>query len=106
VNGRLSITLTPDIEVDAPALMDQPTVVLLLPYLALSGGGGGGGGNYQHTQAGAATTWVVNHNLGFRPNVQVLTAGGAEMLAEVLHTSVNQVQVFFDDPRAGLAVCS
>lgn len=41
MSGRLSITLTPDIEIDAPELMDQPTVVLMLPYLAEPGAPGG-----------------------------------------------------------------
>jgi hypothetical protein len=65
-----------------------------------------GGGDYSHTQATAAATWTVNHNLGRRPAVTVMTAGGLEVLAEVLHTSVNQVLVTFDQPTAGLAVCS
>lgn len=62
--------------------------------------------SYQHTQSVAATTWTINHNLGFRPAVTILSVGGKEMIAELLHTSVNQVQVFFDTAVAGIAVCS
>jgi hypothetical protein len=68
--------------------------------------GGGGGGQYTHTQASAATEWVINHNLGVRPNVTVMTAGGAEMWAEVLHTSTNQARAYFDTATSGIAVCS
>lgn len=59
---------------------------------------------YEHTQAAPATPWVINHNLGRRPAVAVMTLGGQEMLADVLHMSANQVQVFFDGPTAGLAI--
>lgn len=51
-------------------------------------------------------TWVINHNLGRRPLVGVFTVGGVEMMAEIIHVSLNQVQVFFDNPTAGYAVCS
>lgn len=71
-----------------------------------SGPAGVGGEKLQHTQSTASDTWVVNHNFGWKPNVQVLSTGGREMLAEILHTSDNQVQIFFDEPRAGLAICS
>lgn len=67
---------------------------------------GPSGGGYEHTQAMAAAVWAVNHNLGRRPNVAVLSLGGAEMLAEVLHPSTNQARVYFDAPAAGFASCS
>lgn len=70
------------------------------------GGGGGGGSAYQHTQNSASSAWTVNHNLGYRPNVALTTLGGAEMWAEVLHVSANQVLVTFDNPTTGLALCS
>lgn len=50
--------------------------------------------------------WVINHNLGRRPLVGVFSVGGIEMMAEVIHTSTNQIQVIFDNPTAGYAVCS
>ena len=67
----------------------------------------GAGGDYlQHDQSVAASTWTINHNFGVRPNVSVYTAGGLEMLAEVLHVSVNQTQILFDSPTAGFAILS
>lgn len=65
-----------------------------------------GSGNYEHVQNSAATPWIVNHNLGYRPNVEITTLGGLRVEAEVLHTSVNQAQIFFDLPATGLALCS
>lgn len=62
--------------------------------------------SYTHTQSPAATEWIVNHNFGYRPSVRALTVGGAEMLAEVLHSSANQARLYFDSPVAGQAICS
>ena len=61
---------------------------------------------YEHSQPIAATPWIVNHNLGYRPQVQAVTVGGVALLAEVLHNSANQAFVYFDLPTAGLAICS
>jgi hypothetical protein len=67
------------------------------------GVGGVSGSTFEHIQSVASSTWTINHNLGFRPNVSVTTMGGAEVLAEVLHISVNQTQITFDSPLAGIA---
>lgn len=67
---------------------------------------GQAGSTHEHHQTVAAANWVVNHNLGFRPAVTILSVGGAQMLAEVIHASLNQVLVYFDEPMTGLAVCS
>lgn len=63
-------------------------------------------GQYQHTQSTPAATWTVNHDLGYRPNVQLTTLGGREILGEIQHISINQVIVYLDSPLAGLAICS
>lgn len=70
------------------------------------GVGVGGAYRYEHLQGTAATVWTVNHNLGSKPNTQVLSTGGLTLLAEVLHTSNNQVLVYFDQPTAGIVICS
>ena len=66
----------------------------------------GSNNRYEHSQPSAASAWTVNHNLGYRPQVQALSVGGMALLAEVLHTSGNQALVYFDVPTAGLALCS
>jgi hypothetical protein len=63
-----------------------------------------GGIRYVHTQSSAAATWIVNHGLGVRPAVQVLTTGGMAMLAEIVHVDNNQLQILFAQPMAGQAV--
>lgn len=55
-------------------------------------------------QLSPLATWVINHNLGYRPHVSVYSVGGVLMLVEVLHASDDQVQVLFDSPTAGYAI--
>lgn len=65
-----------------------------------------GGAGYTHAQAMAAATWTVNHNLGRRPSIVVLTTGGVEVDAAVTHTSAMQAVIAFNAPQAGSAVCT
>lgn len=67
------------------------------------GPAGPAGSSYEHTQAVAATVWTVPHNLGYRPGVTVLTTGGLEVLADVLHLSANTLTITFLAPLAGTA---
>lgn len=60
---------------------------------------------FTFVQSVANATWTVNHNLGYKPHVSVLSVGGLEMLAEVLHASDNQVLVLFDSPKLGSVLC-
>jgi hypothetical protein len=69
-------------------------------------GGGGSGSAFTFTQGSPAATWVVNHNLGYRPVTDVTSLGGAQVWAEVLHTSLNQLNVYFDSPTAGQVTCA
>lgn len=60
---------------------------------------------YLHTQADAALTWTVNHNLGYKPAVELYTVGGLEFEAEVVHTSNNQCVVSLVKEIAGFVRC-
>jgi len=66
---------------------------------------GPSGGGFNHTQSLAAAEWIINHNLGFRPAVEILGVGGNEVEAHVLHMSINQVRVYFTAAFAGSARC-
>lgn len=74
--------------------------------VGLQGPPGISSGVFQHTQSAPLSLWNVNHNLGYRPNVGLYSSGGLLMLAEVLHLSTNQTQIFFDQPTSGYAVFS
>ena len=97
------------------ALVAAETFVLVVepeqPVAALVAAGeqgpaGASSASYQHNQASAAETWIVNHNLGYRPAVSAYSVGSQLMLANIIHASLNQAQILFDGPVAGYATCS
>ena len=65
--------------------------------------GPAGGVSYIHQQATPSSSWVINHNLGYRPAVELLDAGSQEIDGEVAHPSVNQTVVTLNPATAGLA---
>lgn len=65
-----------------------------------------GNNQYQHYQELPATTWIINHNLGFKPNVIVTTLGGKQILVEILQVTNNQAIIYTDSALAGYAHCS
>jgi hypothetical protein len=64
-----------------------------------------GGMPFVFTQTSPADTWVINHNLGRHPCPVVTGDGGAQMWAEVVNLSVNQLMVYFDAPTTGQVHC-
>ena len=56
---------------------------------------------YTHVQTLAASSWVVNHNLGFYPTVQAHTNDGRVMVPGIQHVSINQTVLTFDPPWVG-----
>lgn len=61
------------------------------------------GAAYVHTQSTASTTWTINHNLGYKPGVDVYDSGSQQIQAEVSHTSVNQTIILLTTPSSGFA---
>jgi hypothetical protein len=66
-------------------------------------GAPGEGSGYTHSQVSPSDTWVINHNLGYRPGVAVFSSGGVLTLAEAIHMSANQTQILLNTPMAGSA---
>lgn len=62
--------------------------------------------HFSYLQSTPSEAWTINHNLGVYPTVQVLTMGGIEVYAEVIHSSVNQFIVYFDSPTTGQVICN
>lgn len=57
---------------------------------------------FEFTQVSPLSTWTVNHNLGRRPTaVAVLSPGGVEVEAGVIHVSNSQLVVQFSQPYSG-----
>jgi hypothetical protein len=84
-------------------VVNRPPTIVVTQTPGVGPPGGGGGSAFTFTQASPATTWTINHNLGYRPVVELFSAGGVEMIAEVVHTTVNQVVVSFVVATAGSA---
>lgn len=67
-------------------------------------GGGGGGNTLAYTQSTPSSLWIVNHNLGFKPLVDVFNNNDEEVAVKVSHTSTNQFRVISETPFLGYAL--
>jgi hypothetical protein len=68
-----------------------------LPMISLSGV------SFTFTQNSPLSTWIVNHNLGFNPSVQIFTFGGQKVVADVINITLNQTIINFISPFEGTA---
>lgn len=65
---------------------------------------GPGVDTYEHDYS-SALSWTVNHGLGRKPNIQVMTPGGVEITAYIVHIDLNQAVVNFAVAQAGHVRC-
>ena len=65
--------------------------------------GADGGAAYVFTQSTPASTWTINHNLGYVPSVELFDSGSQEIEADVSHPSSNTAVIVFAVPVAGFA---
>lgn len=56
-----------------------------------------------YEQAQPATMWIINHNLGYRPAVELLDTGGQEIDGDISHPTVNQTVIMLQPATAGIA---
>jgi hypothetical protein len=63
-------------------------------------------GSYVHTQGTASSTWTINHNLGFFPNVEIVDSAGTSVIGNYQFTNVNTVVATFTGAFAGKAYLS
>lgn len=62
--------------------------------------------NYVHVQGVAATTWIVNHNLGKYPAVIVIDSSNRQVYGSIEHNSINQATIGFAAAFSGKAICN
>ena len=62
--------------------------------------------SYIHTQGVASNTWVINHNLGFYPNLTVQDSAGTIYEGEITYTNSNSLTVTFSSAFSGKAYLS
>jgi hypothetical protein len=60
---------------------------------------------YIHQQATPSAEWIINHNLGVKPHITLLSVGGAEIEGSIIHISVNQARALFAVTVTGSARC-
>lgn len=58
---------------------------------------------YTHTQNAPALTWVINHNLGKYPAVDVVDSAGTTFIGDVNYTSINTLEINFSAEFSGQA---
>ena len=58
---------------------------------------------YVHAQDVPTATWTINHNLGYRPSVELIDASNREVDGDVYHPTINQTVVMFNVAVAGTA---
>lgn len=61
------------------------------------------GAGYDFTQASSSSTWTINHNLGYKPSVDVYDSGSQQIQADVSHPSANQTVILLTASTAGFA---
>ena len=61
---------------------------------------------YVHTQASAATTWSISHNLKFYPNVSIVDSALSHVMGEVTYINENSLTVSFTSAFSGKAFLS
>jgi len=61
---------------------------------------------YEHTQGAVSSSWVINHNLGFKPNVTVVDSAGTIYEGEITYTNSNSLTVSFSQSFSGKAYLS
>jgi len=62
--------------------------------------------SYEHIQGSVSNSWVINHNLGFQPNVTVVDSAGTIYEGEIAYTNTNSLTVTFSSAFSGIAYLS
>jgi hypothetical protein len=59
--------------------------------------------SYRHIQVANSTTWVITHNLGFRPSVTVIDLDGDVVNGDIAYNTINQLTITFSSEIKGEA---
>jgi hypothetical protein len=58
---------------------------------------------YVHTQGSASNMWVITHNLGRYPSIDIVDSGGTTVYGESRYDSINQITLNFGTSFSGKA---
>ena len=59
--------------------------------------------HYTHHQTTASAEWIIEHNLGKNPAVEVIDSAGSVVVGDVQHNNTNIVTITFSAPFSGRA---
>ena len=91
------------IEEDENIVIVESSISAIATVIAQGPQGPPGGAAFVYQQAAPATTWTINHNLGYKPSVELLDSGSQEIDGDVSHPSDNQTVVILNPASAGFA---
>ena len=86
-----------------PETVSTLAVVVGPPGKAGTPGADGALKTYTHTQVAASAVWVISHNLGLRPNVQITDSAGTVLFGDINHPTNNQTIITFGAGFSGSA---
>ena len=72
----------------------------------VSYGGGGGPMSYVHVQPTVSATWMVEHDLGWFPNVTVIDSAGSTVEGDIAHIDTTMLTISFSGAFTGHAYLS
>ena len=59
--------------------------------------------SFVHEQTNASNTWVVNHNLGKKPSVTIVTTTDTTVIGEITYTNENKLTINLSSANSGKA---
>ena len=62
--------------------------------------------SFQFTQVDPSTVWIIQHNMGMKPNVSTEDTTGTDIQGIVEHVDNNLLKIYFNQPVAGKAYLS
>lgn len=75
------------------AVVDQPTTNVSVAGLV----GGAGDRTYVHTQGSPSSTWEIQHNLGKKPSVTVVSSLDNIVHGDIKYIDNNNVRITFEN---------
>lgn len=79
--------------------------VIAVPVVGPQGPPGVAGG-FEYVRSVAASTWIIDHNLGRKVHVSIFSDTADLVYADVFHGTTNQTTISFPLPTTGSAVIS
>lgn len=69
----------------------------------ITGGSGGSSAAMHWSPPSALSSWMIPHNLGYKPVVQIIDSTGSLIFTKVTHVDINTCLIEFSQPVSGIA---